>query len=131
MQKHFVTFLSPGSFVSEQSSQPVPAWDITTAVKLARNVKERHGATPYAFYFTTRGRGHDDLDSRETDRSPLYYLGGKIETLEEIIARDLPDERILRENMRCNGWARVIRNENSWRVTMPLNDTDVVLDFVP
>ena len=59
-----------------------------------------------------------------------YYLGGKIETLEEIKARNDPAERTLLSNMEINCYPRVIVNTNSWRWTQPLKDDDVVLDIV-
>lgn len=130
-QQHYVEFYSPGTFVAEVSTNPVDAWDVDAAVKMATDVTERHGATPYGFRFTTRGRDDDELDSRQIAKSPFYYLGGVIETLAEVKARNHPDDRILISNMECNGWDRVITNCNSWRVTRPLEADDVVLDFTP
>ncbi len=131
MQKHFVNFYSPGSFFAEQSTMPIPSWDVEQAKELAHGVKERYGATPYGFSFSTRARGSDDLDSKEVARSAMYYLGGKVETLEEVEARNDPKEAILRSNMRGNGYARIIVNDNSWRFTGALKDGDVVLDWEP
>jgi hypothetical protein len=128
MQKHFVTFLSPGTFVSETTERPIDSWDVEAAVKMAREIKERHGAVPYGFRFTTRTRGDDDLDSKVTDKSPIYYLGGKVQTRAEVEARNAPDEAILRSNMRSNGYDRIIVNTNSWRFTAPLEADDIVLD---
>lgn len=128
MQKHFVTFYSPGTLVSETSDREIYAWDVNEAVEMAKSIKERHGAVPYGFRFITRSRGDFDLDSKVTDTSPMYYLGGKVETLAEVEARNDPGERILRSNMRSNGFARIIVNTNSWKITQPLNDEDVVLD---
>lgn len=131
MEKHFVQFLSPGTFVSEMTEKPIDAWDIETAVLMAAEITERHGAKPYGFRFTTRGRGPDDLDSKQTARSGVYYLGGKIETLAEVEARNDPDERILLSNMRANGYDRIVVNTNSWRFTAGLNAGDVVLNPDP
>jgi len=133
MKKHFVTFLSPGTFFNEQSSKEVKKWDVVKAVKMADTVLERHGATPYAFYFSTQGRGAKDLNSKEIDRSPTYFLGGKIETLEEVEARNAPDEKILRSNMRGNNYHKIIINNNSWKITVPFNEDegDVLLDYIP
>lgn len=66
MQQHFVTFYSPGTLVSETSSQPIDAWDIEEARRRADSVSERYGATPYGFRFTTRSRGDQDLDSEQS-----------------------------------------------------------------
>lgn len=129
MQQHFVTFYSPGTFVSETTQLSVESWDVEIAKQMARSIKERHAATPYGFRFSTRGRGPNDLDSKEIASSNLYYLGGRIETREEIEARNDPKEAILRSNMRINLIDRVIINDNSWRFTAPLGDGDVVLDW--
>lgn len=130
MQQHFVSFLSPGSFVSEETVKPIDSWDVDQAVQMARTIVERHGAKPYGFRFITRSRGPDDLDSRETARSGIYYLGGTVETAKQIMARNDPKEEILRSNIRSNRYDRIITNTNSWRFTAPLYAEDVVLDVV-
>lgn len=129
MKANFVTFLSPGTFVHETSTKPIATWDVEQAKAMAKDIVERHGATPFAFYFTTRSREETDLDSKQTAQSCTYYLGGKVETLAEVEARNDPKESILRSNMRCNGWDRIITNTNSWKVTQPLKADDVVLDW--
>lgn len=126
--RHFVCFFSPGTFVAEQSERPIAAWDVDAAVSMSSEIKERYGATPYGFCFLTYERGPDDLDSHESARSRMYYLGGTVETLEQIKARNDPKDTILIRNMECNGWDRVVRNDNSWSWTSPLRDGDVVLD---
>lgn len=128
MKQHFVTFLSPGTFVAEQTTKPIDSWDVDEAVKMAKKIKERYGARPYGFQFSTRERGPNDLDSKETKVSGTYYLGGKVETLKELEARNDPKEEILRSNMRCNGWAKIVTNTNSWKWTQPLQKSDTVLD---
>src|SRR5690606_2292573 len=128
MKRHFVTFYSPGTFVAETTTKPIASWDTALAVEMARKITERHSARPYGFRFTTRKREDDELDSRVVEQSPMYFLGGRIETIEEVEARNDPNEEILRSNMRGNGWNRIIVNDNSWRVRQPLKDDDVVLD---
>ena len=128
MIRHFLIFYSPGTFVAETTKVPIDSWDVDTAVRIASSIKERYGARPYAFRFSTRERTNTDLDSRQVAISPYYFLGGRVETLVEIEARNDPNEEILRSNMRNNGYARVLVNDNSWRWTQPLNDDDVVLD---
>ncbi|MGI9502953.1 MAG: hypothetical protein ACR2RE_07865, partial [Geminicoccaceae bacterium] len=85
-------------------------------------------AKPYGFRFTCRGRDAEDLDSRVIKTSNFYWLGGKIETMEELEERNDPSERILRSNMKTNGWDKVIVNTNSYRWTQPLGQDDVILD---
>lgn len=131
VSQHFVHFLSPGTFMSEETRRPIEAWDVEMAAELAHGVLERYNSSPYGFYFSTRSRGPDDLDSKQSATSSLYYLGGKVETLAEVEARNDPSEHILRSNMRGNGYDRIVINDNSWRFIGPLRDTDVVLDWTP
>lgn len=133
MEKHFVTFFSPGTFVAETTTKPIDAWDVGAAQEMAHTISERYGATPYGFRFSTRSRSDADLDSKVSAESGLYFLGGKIETLEQVKARKGRGDRdnILIANMEGNGYARIITNDNSWRWTMPFNDGDTLLDWKP
>ena len=131
MRQEFVEFQSPGTFVSEVSRHPVETRDVDAACELARTVTERHGATPYGFRFVARERADDELDAHDVDHSPMYYLGGVVETLEEVEARATDDDRILISNMKSNGWSKIITNTNSWRITRPFLEDDVLLDFEP
>ena len=111
MRRHFVTFLSPGTFVHEETTKPIEAWDTSKALIMSKVITERYGAKPFAFVFTTRERTDKELDSKVTKRSGRYFLGGKILTLA----------------MECNGIKKVVVNDNSWRSVHPLESDDVVL----
>ena len=128
MKKHFVTFLSPGSFVAEQTTKEIESWDAGLSTKMSESITERYNAKPYGFYFTTRSRNIDELDSKEIKRSHTYYLGGKILTLEEIENRNAPNDSILISNMKCNNYDRVIENTNGWKWTQPLEKDDIVIE---
>lgn len=130
MHRHFVAFYSPGTFVAENTQLPIDAWDVSVAKKMARGIIERHGATPYGFRFITRSRGDQDLDSRVTAKSGMYFLGGTVETLDDVKARE-PKESILVSNMECNGWDRVITTTNGWKWTQTFEKDDVVLGWDP
>lgn len=128
MEKHFVTFYSPGTFVAEQTIQEIDAWDTSAATAMAVSISERYNAKPYGFRFSTRTRGPDDLDSVVSSTSPMYYLPHcKVETLEEIEARNDPKESILRANMRGNGYDRIVVTTEGRKWTQPLSANDVVL----
>ena len=129
MQRHFVTFYSPGTFVAESDTLPIDDWDVDAAVKLSKDIVQRYGARPYGFYFSTRARTDDELDSKVVAKSCMYYLGGKVETLAEIEARADPDERTLLLNMKGNKFEKVIRTTEGWQWTQPLRDGDVVLEI--
>lgn len=127
MKKHFVTFFCPGTFVAEQDTQEIDSWDVPEAQSRAKSVKQRYNATPYGFQFSTRSRGSSDLDSEVTERSPMYYINCKVETLEEIKERGDRKDRTLILNMESNDWDRVATTIEGWKWTQPLKQGDVVL----
>lgn len=128
MKAHFVTFYSPGTFVAEDTTRPIDSWDVAKAREMAAGITERYDVRPYGFVFTTRERGDNDLDSGEVARSGTYYLPHcKVLTLDEIKARNDPQDRILIANMEGNRWDRVVRTTQGWRWTQPLGENDVVL----
>jgi hypothetical protein len=127
MKQHFVTFLSPGTFMAELDTKPIESWDVKKAQAMSKKIKQRYGATPYAFYFTTRSRGPKDLDSKIVKESPTYWLHAKVETYEEVCARNDPNEKVLRDNMRINKYDKVVTNLEGYRWTQPLGKDDVVL----
>jgi hypothetical protein len=126
MKKHFVTFYSPGTFFNEESTYPIDAWDVEKAKIMAASVKERYNATPFGFQFSTRERSDKDLDSKATKRSNMYFLGGEIESLEQVKARGA---NVLVMSMEGDGWSHVITNKNSWQITQPFKPGDVVLQW--
>ncbi len=129
-EKHFVRFFSPGTMFAEISEQEIASWDVDKAVELAKGVVERYGAKPYGFRFSTVSKmGTDwDVKTETTATSSMYYLGGQVFTLAEVEARNNPDESILISNMTCNGYDRIIENNNSWKSTQPFSEGDVLLD---
>lgn len=129
MQKHYVVFYSPGTLVSETTSYEIDSWDVDKAVAKSKDVKERYNARPYGFRFVTRSRSDDELDSKETASSNMYYLGGTVRTREEVLAGTDPRESILRSNIRDNkDVTKILVNTNSYKFTTGLYDGDVVLD---
>ncbi len=132
-RKHFVTFLSPGTFMSEQTTKPIDAWDSVQAVVMSEKIVERHGAKPYGFYFTTclvtgpvpDGEGGTlNVESKEVERSGMHHLGGKVESYDEVD----PKEEVLRRNMDWNDYAYVCTTTNSYRHTAIFDEKDVVVD---
>ena len=131
MKQHYVKIYCPGTIVAEVDTRKVDSWDVDEAVKMADSIVARHSARPYGFSFTTRSRGPEDLDAKETARSCFYHLGGEVQTLEEIRSRNDPKDKTLICNMEVNGYEKVIVNRNSWMHTAALGDDDVILDYTP
>jgi hypothetical protein len=118
MEKHFVSFTYPGMIVCGEASESIDSWDVDKAVRMAETRHKR----AFAFKFITRRREDNELDSKEIKRSPTYFLGGEV--LDEDAVRARSGESMV-ENMRTNGWARLIvaRYGNM----QPLENDDVIL----
>jgi hypothetical protein len=127
MKAHFVTFISPGTFFAENTTKPIKAWDVEEAIRMSGGITERYGAKPFAFQFSTRERTDRELDSKTTQNSGRYFLGGRVLTLAEV-KKQMPKEDILIGNMERNGIKRVVVNDSPWRSVQPLESNDVVLD---
>ena len=137
MRKHQVTFYSPGTLFSESSTFDIESWDPVKAVAMSETIKERYNAKPYGFVFSTL-LVHDDVpdgeggllhvESKTVKKSGVHFLGGRLETYDDVVSRKDPKEDILQSNMRCNEDWIVCINTNSYRSTMPFNEDDCIVD---
>ncbi|HTP77736.1 MAG TPA: hypothetical protein VMJ73_12235 [Rhizomicrobium sp.] len=128
MEKHYVTFLSPGTFVAEDNVEEIDSWDVNKAVERAKSITQRYNARPYAFYFTTRSRGEDEFEPKQAARSATYYLPHcKVETVEDVRIRNDPKEEILLRNMENNGFNKIVTTTEGWKWTQPFREGDVLL----
>ncbi len=134
-KQHMVTFVSPGTFFPESTTKPIEEWNTATACEMAKDVKERYGATPYAFVFTTQivsgpvpdGEGGTlDVQPKEVARSGNYFLGGTVLSYDDI--KDRKDMGQAPVNARCNGFWFMIENKNSYRSILPFEEGDCVVN---
>lgn len=133
MHTHYVTFMSPGTFVSEETSKEIYAWSTVEAAKMAKDIDERHGARPYGFKFSTRithdpvpdGEGGMlDVQSKLVKKSGVYYINGSL-----IRFDDVPeDQSIMRDNMRFNDYPLTVETRNSYRHTGYFSEKDIIVD---
>ena len=137
MRKHQVTFYSPGTLFSESSTYDIDGWDPAKAVELSEKVTERYGAKPYGFAFSTLIVAQDvpdgegwtlKVESKRVESSGIHFLGGRLETYDDLVDRNDPKESILRDNVRCNEYWIVCINDNSWRSTLPFSELDRIVD---
>jgi hypothetical protein len=136
-REHFVTFDSPGTMFAESTTKPIGSWDIAEAVRLSADIVERYGAKPYGFRFSTEivadpvpdGEGGTlAVQGKEVARSGMHFLGGSVFSLDEVPVTD--GNRILRDNMRSNGWWYVVMGANGYRWTQPFEADAVVVSSV-
>lgn len=137
MRKHQVTFYSPGTFVSESTTMDIESWDTAKAVEMSEKIKERYNARPYAFVFTTLlvsddvpdGEGGKlKVEPKQVERSGLHFLGGRLETYDDVLARKDDKESILLSNMRNNESWIICINDNSFRSTIPFGEEDCIVN---
>lgn len=129
IKKDYVEFLSAGTFVSESTTKEINGWDVNKALEIAKSITERYESHPYGFRFFTRGREDYELDSRIIEKSGTYYINGTVETLDEIKAKNDPNNRILISNMECNKWNKVVTTCNPYKWTQPLYENDKIVNL--
>jgi len=127
VKKDYVTFYSPGTMVAETTRREVPSWSVAKVLKILPDIEERYGAKPYGFRFTTMKRGMRDFAPREVAQSNMYYVNCDVQTLEELEERGEKEERILLQNMKTNGWDKIVTTKSGWKWSHPLQDGDIVL----
>ena len=127
MKQNFVEFSSPGTMVAEQTIKEIKDWNVGAAKRMAADISERYGATPYAFCFFTKERTEEDLDSKVVKRSEMFFINCKVETRAQIERRNNPDEQVLLQNMKSNNWDRVATTTTGWKWTQPMGERDVCL----
>ena len=127
MQKDFVRFLSPNLFTGI-IERPIDKWDVNEAIRISKAIGESGvcGA-PYGFCFVTRSYYANGINSRVVCKSGMYYINGIVETLEEIVAQNNPENSSLIRYMRDNHWNRVIRTVGNNKWTQPFNPGDVLI----
>jgi len=115
----FCTYYSPGTFFLEQSRFEIETRSVAACATRAKaDVKERHGAKPFAFRFT---------DGNGKSLSGLHYLTGKVIRLDEV-----PDDKehsIMRSNMFDPDRCVVVENTNSYKHVSHFSEGDVIVDW--
>ncbi len=136
-EKHFVEFRSPGTFFNETSEHPIEAWDTHLAAQMFKNINERHGAKPYGFFFRTI-KAYPEMKDEDGNvitlsaqkvppkKSGFYWLGGDLIKHDDM--PEIKDNRVLRDNMHCNRWWIICRNNNSYLYHGPFEENDSLLD---
>ena len=126
MHKHFVTFYSPGTIMTETTERSIDTWNITKAMALAKSILERHGAWPYGFRFTTRARTTKKLDSKVVNTSACHFINCRLRTRAQVDKDNLPDEEILRANLHQNKITHIAQTIMGWRSSLPLRPGDTI-----
>ena len=121
MQKHFVKFMSAGVFVAEMTTKKISSWDVAKAAQMSKEIVEAYGSRPCGFYFITV------KDDKVIKKSGVYYINGTVETLEELKAKNDPNNRILISNMESNGWDKIVTTCNPYKWVRPFTKDDTVI----
>lgn len=116
MTKHFVEFMFPGIIVSESTSEEIASRE--AKVKLPK------GSFGYRFFDEEQVElGGEILRGERKNPSGIFYVGGKIKTLEDI-SKEQPGS-ILEANMRNNKYDRVVMTNRGQ--AMPMEAGDVII----
>ncbi len=116
--KHYVEFRFPGVMFSESSAQPISERDPS-------KVQAPRDAFAYSFFDRQEYTAQDGeiLVGAPRNRSGTYYFG-KAMTLQDV-RREIPNSDALQDNMKYNGWKKVVRTRRG--NFQPLKEDDVIL----
>jgi len=124
-RKHFIQFQYSGSFFSEETSVEIVERDPS-------KIEVPPGAYCFSFYdqivgtiIESIGDKEIAVNSAQLDKSPTYYYGGKVYTVEEL-KKKFPNEQTLITNVEINSCKRTIKCRNgNWRF---FKDDDVLIE---
>ena len=123
-----VTFYSPGTMFPEETTRDIESEDPLEAVCMASTIVERHNAVPHSFRFTVWEKPEPiedrEFEAKKLRSSGMYFIDGKVETLEEVEARHDPSEKILLSNMRNNDFSKIVVCCDHWKSTYPFRPED-------
>jgi len=107
MDVTYIEFLYPGTFFAESSNRPVPSRALPEAIP--------GQATGYRFFT----RNEVEVDGEKLVGKPKDYSGwtyfGREYSAEQVAALEGDHVRILRDNVRINGWTRMVQTTyGSW-----------------
>lgn len=133
--KIYAEFHSPGSFVDEVSSREIETMDPAAACEIVKEIKERHGATPYGFRFVSMlthepipdGKGGEmRVEPKPLMKTGFFYLNATPMTFDDVEAHG-GDVSILLSNMRSNGWWVVVECINAYRTMRSFGPGDATV----
>jgi len=117
MDVTYIEFLYPGLIFAENSSRPVPRRELPDVIPAQ--------ATGYRFFTRTEAEvDGEKLVGQPKDYSSWTYFGTE-RTAEDVQALDDDRYRVLKSNVRINGWQRVV--QTAYGQWYPLNDGDRVV----
>ena len=128
-----VVFRSAGSFLPETTEVEFAAFDLKAIRQHAETITERYGTKPYGASVVRVVRAELPLALREfamgrvffREKFGFFYFGGDVLTY-DAVGRLFPQERILLDNMRSNGWWVVVKSQRG--SFQPLEGADAVID---
>ena len=110
--KTFVEFTCPGAFFNETYSREVDTRD-PSCLQIPDNAYAFQfydiiGTTQVIWNLKSVDNERVTMKSERMNLSLRYYLNGKVMTYDEVAA-EVPNNKILLSNMKCNGWRGVIK----------------------
>ena len=123
---HFVTYLFSPDSCSKPITVPSPAWDPRHAIERIDTVCGTHRHRPHRFYFTTPHDANHGFTN--PTRSHMYYLGGFVETQQQVLERTSPQSPLYRSMVDKNVH-QVVTIQRDTIHTYPLTPNDIVMNM--
>lgn len=114
--KHYIEVFYPGSFFSESSAKEISSRDTLPEI----------GEKAFGYRFFDREstmQNGEELLGKAKNYSNSFYIGEELSAV-QAIARH-PGNSILKSNIECNGYARLVLTK--FGQLLPLEENDVVI----
>jgi len=130
-----VTYYSPGTLFSENSSFKFPNFNLADFASKAKEIKERHGAAPYGFVWEKcelpdvlpEVNGFKvTVHHKVLEKSGMNYITGDLVFASDLTARE---DSIMKSNLESNSEGIGIINKNSWKYNGFFNKKDKIVNW--
>ncbi|MBB6487942.1 hypothetical protein [Rhizobium lusitanum] len=126
MNNEFAVFAFAGNFSSTERRVAIQSRNVEYAEGIAQQMTIECGFQPVAFRFETMSD-----DGSIQNRSGWFYLGGTVETLQDITGKNEPGDSRLIHFLEESGLNKIVTNNCPYLVRFPLRDQDQVLSWEP
>ena len=128
IKQHFVTFKSPGMATAEHTTKEITPGTRSRPLRWPTTYWNATAPSPTASTSPPGPAPPQELDSKNIAKSGTYFMGGKIQTLQEVMANPTGNKTLI-ENMKGNHWDQVVTVTKGHQWTSPILKDDAVLDM--
>lgn len=110
--KKYVRYYYEGKYIDHIVHREIETESVDDIIN---DIQSIDGIWPYRFQFVTR---HPEKETSGewsiSNVSHMYFVNGKIRTLDELIKENNPNNKVLIGNMKSNNYDKIIESTHGW-----------------